>query len=77
MFLSYRYFFKATRAYVRYLPLGLLAGQEVVQNLDNLLEAAQPSTELLLNAGLVVTELCVEILAVGCGAHGGAEDRLD
>lgn len=59
------------------LTLSLLCGQEVVQVLDNVLEAVQPSTELFLNAGLVVAELGVEVLAVGSGAHGSTEDGLD
>jgi hypothetical protein len=61
----------------RCLPLCFLCGQEVVQVLDNVLKAAQPSTKLFLNAGLVVTKLGVEILTVGGGAHGSAEDGLD
>jgi hypothetical protein len=58
-------------------PFCLLRGQEVVQVLDNVLQAAQPSTQLFLNTRLVVTELGVEVLAVGGCAHGGTEDGLD
>jgi hypothetical protein len=58
-------------------PFCLLRGQEVVQVLDNVLQAAQPSTQLFLNTRLVVTELGVEVLAVGSCAHGGTEDGLD
>lgn len=61
----------------RCLPFSLLCGQEVVQVLDDVLKAAQPSTKLFLNAGLVVTELGIEVLAVGGCAHGSTEDGLD
>lgn len=70
-------FFCRPPGLIRKLPLGLLRGQKVVQCLDNVLEAGQPSTELLLDASLVVTELGVEVLSVRGGAHGSAEDRLD
>jgi hypothetical protein len=59
------------------LPLCFLSCQEVVQVLDNVLQAAQPSTQLFLNTGFVVTKLGVEVLAVGSCAHGGTEDGLD
>lgn len=59
------------------LPFCLLSRQEVVQVLDNVLKAAQPSTELFLNTGLVVTELGVKVLTVGSCAHGGTEDGLN
>jgi hypothetical protein len=61
----------------RFSPLCFLCGQEVVQVLDNVLKAAQPSTELFLHTGLVVSELGVEVLAVGGCAHGSTEDGLD
>lgn len=70
-------FFRRPPGPIRRLPLGFLGGQEVVQDLDNVLEAAQPSTKLFLNTSLVVTKLGVEVLAVGSCAHGGAENGLD
>lgn len=59
------------------LPLGLLSGQELLQNAEILLQTGQPGNQLLLHLGLVVAKLGVEVLAVGGGAHGGTEDGLD
>lgn len=70
-------FFRRPPGPLRKLPLGFFRGQEVVQDLDNVFEAAQPSTKLFLNASLVVTKLGVKVLAVGSCAHGGAENGLD
>ena len=61
----------------KHLPLGLLGGQKVIKNLDKLLQTSQPITKLILNSSLIVTKLCVKVLAVGCSAHGGTEDGLD
>jgi hypothetical protein len=59
------------------LPLGLLPGQELVQCSNDLLQRRQVALELLLDLRLVAAELSVEVLPVWCGAHGGAEQRLD
>ena len=59
------------------LILCFLCSQEVIQGLDNVFKAAQPSTKLFLNTGLVVAELGVEVFAIGSRTHGGTEDGLD
>ena len=60
-----------------YLPLSLLACQELVQCSNNLLERRQVLLELLLDLRIVTAELSVEVLPVRCSAHGGAEEGLD
>ena len=60
-----------------YLPLSLLLGQELVQCSNNLLQRREVRLQLLLNLGVVLAKLGVEVLPVRCGAHGGAEERLD
>ena len=62
---------------VVYLPLSLLPGQEPVQCSNNLLQRREVCLELLLDLGAVLAQLGVEVLPVRCGAHGGAEERLD
>lgn len=59
------------------LPLRLLAGSESGQDSELLLESGQPLLKLSRDLCLVISELGVEVLAVGGGAHGGAEERLD
>lgn len=59
------------------LPLGILAGEEALEDADNLLEGGEVDTELSGDLVLVGAELGVKVLAVGAGAHGGAEDGLD
>jgi hypothetical protein len=65
----------ATRAFRS--PFCLLRCKEIIQVLDNVFKTAQPSTQLFLNTGFVVTELSVEVLAVGGSTHGSTEDGLD
>jgi hypothetical protein len=60
-----------------HLPLRLLPALELLQNAHNLLQTREPSIELLVHALLIVAQVRVEGLAVGCGAHGGGEDGLD
>jgi len=60
-----------------HLPFRLLPALELLQNANNLLQAGEPSIELLVNALLVVAQVGVERLAVGRSAHGGGEDGLD
>jgi hypothetical protein len=61
---------------VSHLPLGLLPGQELLQNSKVLLQTTKPLLQLTLDLRIVVTELLVEVLPVWCCAHGGAEDGL-
>lgn len=60
-----------------YLPLGVGAGEELLQDNDNLLERLEVDSEVALDLGLVGAQLGVKVLAVGGSAHGGAEDGLD
>ena len=57
--------------------LDALAVEEGLENFDNVLESGEVLLELSIDLVLVVAELAVEVLAVGAGAHGGAEDGLD
>jgi len=59
------------------LPLGLLLRQECVQDSNKLLQRGEPLLELSLYLAFVVAQLSVEVLAVGCGAHGSTEYGLD
>ena len=59
------------------LPLGLFASQELVQNRDVLLQSLQPLIQFLVHTWLVISQLGIEVLSVGCGRHGGGEDGLD
>ena len=59
------------------LPLGVLGLEETLEDTDNLLKRGEVGAELGGNLLLVVTKLSVEVLAVGAGAHGSAEDGLD
>lgn len=59
------------------LPLSLLGLKETLEDADNLLEGGQVGAELGGNLLLIRTKLGIEVLAVGAGAHGGAEDGLD
>lgn len=60
----------------RYLPLGLLARQERLQNPDLLIQRLQPDSQPLMHRRLVGAQLDVEVLPVGTRGHGGAEDGL-
>lgn len=60
-----------------YLPLGLLAVEELLENANNLGESSEVDLEIAVDLGAVVAELGVKVLAVGASAHGGAEDGLD
>lgn len=60
-----------------YLPLRLLTIQERLQDCNNLLQRRQPHLQFRVDLLGVFSELDVEVLAVGAGRHGGAEDRLD
>ena len=62
---------------ISYLPLSLFPGQELVQCSNNLLQCSQVALELLLDLRIITAKLSVEVLPVWCGAHGGAEQRLD
>lgn len=68
---------KALEVVVSFLPLGVLAVEEALEDADNLLEGGEVDAEFGLDLVVVVAELGVEVLAVGGGAHGGGEDRLD
>lgn len=59
------------------LPLSLLPRCKLLQDPDHLLQGPQPDRQRLIDLGLVIAELLVEVLAVRGGAHGGAEDGLD
>lgn len=59
------------------LPLSLLASQESLEDLNNLLQSIKISLKILLDLGRIITHLAVEILAVGTRGHGGAEDGFD
>ena len=59
------------------LPLGLFASQELVQNSDVLLQSLQPLIQFLVHTWLVISQLGIEVLSVGCSRHGGGEDGLD
>lgn len=59
------------------LPLGLLPGEELVQDGNILLQRSQPLLQLSLNLGLVVSQLLVKVGTVWSSAHGGAENGLD
>ena len=59
------------------LPLGLLPGEELVQDGNILLQRSQPLLQLGLNLGLVVSKLLVKVGAVWGSAHSGAENGLD
>lgn len=61
----------------RCLPFRLLGRQELVQNGDILLQVHKPIIQLFANSRLVIAQLCIEILSVWGGAHGGGEDWLD
>lgn len=68
------------QSFTNILPLGLLGVQEALENLQVLLQRAQPGSQLLLHLGLVAAglrQLGVKVLAVRGRAHGGAEDGLD
>ena len=60
-----------------YLPLGLLAVEELLENTNNLGEGSEVDLEIAGDLGVVVAKLGVKILAVGASAHGGTEDGLD
>lgn len=62
---------------VVHLPLGLLAVDESLQDSNDLVEGRQISGHQLLDLGLVVSQLLVEIGAGRAGAHGGAEEGFD
>jgi hypothetical protein len=62
--------------YPMHLPLRLLPRQKLIQDGNILLQALQPLLQLGLHLCVVITELLVEILSVGCGAHGCTEDWL-
>lgn len=62
---------------ISYLPLGVLPGQELVQYRNNLLQRRKVCLQLLLDLGVIAAQLGVEVLPVWCGAHGGAEERLN
>jgi hypothetical protein len=58
------------------LPLRILARHELIQNPHNLLQALQPRIQLLTHSRLIITQLGIEVLPIGCRTHGGAEDGL-
>lgn len=49
----------------------------MVQCSNNLFQRGQVALKLLLDLSIVAAKLGVEVLPVWCGAHGGAEQRLD
>ena len=59
------------------LPLGVRGLKEALEDGDDLVEGGEVGAQVTLDLGLVAAELGVEVLAVGAGAHGGAEDGLD
>lgn len=69
--------FHATHLFCDCLPLGLLGLQETLEDAHNLVEGGEVGAQLLHDLGDVVAKLGVEVLPVGTGAHGGAEDGLD
>ena len=71
------HFLLAYHIITSYLPLSLLLGQELVQCSNNLLQRREVRLQLLLDLGVVLAQLGVEVLPVRCGAHGGTEERLD
>lgn len=60
-----------------YLPLCLLAVDKGLQDADDLVQGAQVLLHELVDLGLVVSQLLVEVVAGGAGAHGGTEEGLD
>ena len=60
-----------------YLPLGLLAVEELLENANNLGESSEVDLEVAGDLGVVIAKLGVKVLAVGASAHSGAEDGLD
>lgn len=64
---------------VTYLPLGLLAVNKGLQDVDHLLQRLQVFDHLLMEcvACLTLRDVGVEVLAVRASAHGGAEDGLN
>ncbi|KAI6770938.1 hypothetical protein HG531_009793 [Fusarium graminearum] len=50
---------------------------ERLEDVDDLGEGSKVSLEVGLNLLRVLAKLGVEVLSVGDGRHGGAEDRLD
>jgi hypothetical protein len=59
------------------LPLSLRTVDELLEDGDNLGEGSKISLEVGLDLLGVLAELGIEVLSVGDGGHGGAEDRLD
>lgn len=60
-----------------YLPLRLLTALELLEDGDVLLESHHLSVQGLVDLGLVLTKLGVEVLAVGGSRHSSREDGLD
>jgi len=73
----YSFFQQHRQSQTPHLPLRLLAREERLENADDLVQRGQVRPQLLEDLVEVVAELGVEVLAVGAGAHGGAEDGLD
>lgn len=68
----------ANISYIIYrLPLALRSVDERLEDVDDLGEGSKVSLEVGLNLLRVLAKLGVEVLSVGDGRHGGAEDRLD
>lgn len=61
------------------LPLGLLAVNKRLQNVNHLLQRLQVGHHLLVELVtlLALGDVGVKVLAVGASAHGGTEDGLD
>jgi hypothetical protein len=59
------------------LPLSLLAVLETLQDTDNLFQSGQVDSHLRQNSVIVGTQLRIEVLAVGAGAHCGRKDGFD
>lgn len=60
-----------------HLPLCLLAVDKGLQNADDLVQGAQILLHELVDLGLIVSQLLVEVVASGTGAHGGTEEGLN
>lgn len=58
-------------------PLSLLALEESLENVNNLLQGGEILLKLRFHLLLIITKLGIKVLAVGAGAHGGAENGLD
>lgn len=69
--------YQSHRSNLSPLPLRLLAIEKRLDDSNDLVERSEVLAQLLLDLLLVVAELGVEVLAVGAGGHGGAEDGLD